>query len=110
MLGESIKYSENYGWEGFDREKVHLNWEVLRENVQNHILSINSGYRRVNLKDHNVTYLNAFGTFIDNHTVQLEYPNKEVKQITARNIVIAVGGKKKKKKAGKKITQKKKNL
>ena len=103
MLGESIKYSENYGWEGFDREKVHLNWEVLRGNVQNHIRSINWGYKRSNLPDHNVTYLNALGTFVDNHTVQIEYGNHDVKRITARNIVIAVGGKKKKKNAGKKI-------
>lgn len=92
LLGESIEYSQHYGWENIDRENVKLNWETLRENVQNHIRSINWGYRRSNLPEHNVEYLNAFGSFIDNHTIRLEYANKDVKTITANNIVIAVGG------------------
>jgi len=91
LLGESIEYSKHYGWEGIEHDKVKLNWETLRENVQNHIKSINWGYRRSNLPEHNVTYLNAFGSFIDNHTIQLNYANK-VEKVTARNIVIAVGG------------------
>lgn len=92
LLKESIDYSEHYGWENFNRKEVTMNWSTLKENVQNHIKSINWGYRRSNLPEHNVTYLNAYGSFIDNHTVEIEYANKQVKQITANNIVIAVGG------------------
>eukprot|EP01091_Cochliopodium_minus_P015808 TRINITY_DN5719_c0_g1_i1.p1 TRINITY_DN5719_c0_g1~~TRINITY_DN5719_c0_g1_i1.p1 ORF type:complete len:536 (-),score=154.89 TRINITY_DN5719_c0_g1_i1:169-1749(-) len=92
LLGESIQYSEHYGWEGIDRKGLQHNWKILRDNVQNHIRSLNWGYRRSNLPEHNVTYLNALGQFIDNHTVQLTHANKKVETITANNIVIAVGG------------------
>ena len=61
------------------------------ENIQNHIGSLNFNYR-VQLRDKKVDYHNAYGTFIDNHRVLETYRNGKTKEITGKNIVVAVGG------------------
>jgi pyruvate/2-oxoglutarate dehydrogenase complex dihydrolipoamide dehydrogenase (E3) component len=54
------------------------NWAKLVENVQNHIKSLNFGYR-VNMKENKVNYINALGTLIDAHTVEtLQRSGKKV--------------------------------
>jgi pyruvate/2-oxoglutarate dehydrogenase complex dihydrolipoamide dehydrogenase (E3) component len=53
-------------------------WAKLVENVQNHIKSLNFGYR-VNMKENKVNYINALGTLIDAHTVEaLQRSGKKV--------------------------------
>ena len=42
----------------------------MRENIQDHIGSLNWGYRQA-LSDKNVKYLNALATFVDPHTVKV---------------------------------------
>jgi thioredoxin reductase (NADPH) len=45
---------------------------------QDHIGSLNWGYR-VALREKNVTYINAYGTFIDAHTIKtVDKKNREV--------------------------------
>ena len=45
-------------------------WEKLVTAVQDHIGSLNWGYR-VQLREKRVTYLNAYATFVDDHTLKV---------------------------------------
>ena len=47
---------------------VKLKWNELVQAVQDHIGSLNWGYR-VQLRDMNVTYVNSLGKFVDDHTI-----------------------------------------
>jgi len=42
------------------------------EGIQNYIRSLNWGYR-VALKNANVTYLNEFAEFVNNHSIKVRY-------------------------------------
>ena len=66
-------------------------WTTMVQNVQKHIKSLNWGYKAdmIKLK---VKYFNAFATFKDAHTVQLDDGKGGVTTTTADKIVIAVGG------------------
>jgi thioredoxin reductase (NADPH) len=63
----------------------------MKDNIQSHIGSLNWNYR-VQLRDKKVEYINAYGEFVDSHKVLVTYKNGKTKEITAKNIVIAVGG------------------
>jgi len=88
LLGESFSDAREYGWklasEGHD-------WSKMVEQIQNHIGSLNFGYRTT-LREKNVTYINAYGKFKDAHTVVATKKNGQEQEITADKIVIAVGG------------------
>ena len=45
-------------------------WGKLVGGVQDHIGSLNWGYR-VQLRDKGVKYINAFGEFVDPHTIKV---------------------------------------
>ncbi|KXS12547.1 thioredoxin reductase TR2 [Gonapodya prolifera JEL478] len=96
LVGQTLEDAKHYGW-NVEKEKVQHNWEDLKSNIQDHIGSINWGYR-VALRDENVEYINGMGEFVDPHTVKVTTFNRKTnapqssKQITARHIVIAVGG------------------
>jgi len=88
LLGESLRDAEKYGW-GVP-EKVPHDWcdcrlvfarvcsvlavltheirEKMVNAVQDHIGSLNWGYR-VSLRENKVEYLNAYGAFVDPHTL-----------------------------------------
>ncbi|XP_022778370.1 thioredoxin reductase 1, cytoplasmic-like, partial [Stylophora pistillata] len=66
-LGHDLDDARQYGW-SFDTTVSH-NWATMRENVQNHIGSLNWGYR-VELRDKKVTYKNAIGELTDAHTIK----------------------------------------
>jgi thioredoxin reductase (NADPH) len=77
-----------FGWTG--AESATHNWDKLVETVQNHVRSLNFGYRG-GLRSNKVEYINALASFADDHT--LEYTLKgEKKTISAANILIATGG------------------
>ncbi len=63
----------------------------MKNNIQDYIGSLNWGYR-VQLRDKNVEYINALGEFLDPHRLLLTPRNKKTREITARHIVVAVGG------------------
>ena len=63
----------------------------MKDNIQSHIGSLNWNYK-VQLRDKKVEYINAYGEFVDSHKVLVTYKNGKTKEITAKNIVIAVGG------------------
>lgn len=68
LLGESADEAVEYGWAKNPAGGSH-SWETLREKVQDHIKSLNFGYR-VKLREVGVTYLKKLGRFIDNHTLE----------------------------------------
>jgi len=88
LLGHGMEDARMYGWD-FDT-KVEHNWAKLRENVQNHIASLNWGYR-VELRDKKVLYKNATGELLDAHTIKAVDKKGKVTQMTAQHIVLATG-------------------
>ncbi|XP_067134924.1 thioredoxin reductase 2, mitochondrial-like isoform X1 [Centruroides vittatus] len=88
LLGEMIKRSRSYGWNV--SEIVEHNWEILQQNVNSYIKSLNWGHR-VQLREKNVDYINAKGSFVDEHTITA-VGDRINKKLTAHNFVIAVGG------------------
>uniref|UniRef100_T1JFP9 thioredoxin-disulfide reductase (NADPH) n=1 Tax=Strigamia maritima TaxID=126957 RepID=T1JFP9_STRMM len=89
LLGAAIKDSRTYGWKVPD--KVEHHWATLVAGVQSHIKSLNWGHR-AQLKSKNVEYLNVKGEFVDQYTVKVHNKDNTTKELTADNVVIAVGG------------------
>ncbi|XP_063821465.1 thioredoxin reductase 1, mitochondrial-like isoform X1 [Ostrinia nubilalis] len=91
LLGESIHEAVAYGWQVPQLNAVKIDWSALTESVQNHIKSVN-WVTRVDLRDKKIEYINGLGEFKDPHTIIATLKNGSKKELTARNIVIAVGG------------------
>ncbi|XP_028038155.1 thioredoxin reductase 1, mitochondrial isoform X2 [Bombyx mandarina] len=91
LLGESIHEAVAYGWEVPSLDAIKINWPALTEAVQNHIKSVN-WVTRVDLREKKIDYVNGLGEFKDPHTLIATLKNGSKKEITAKNIVIAVGG------------------
>lgn len=66
-------------------------WEKLVEAVQNHIASLNFGYKN-ELRSKGVAYKNALATFQDAHTVELVNKQRKRSTATSARFVVAVGG------------------
>mmetsp|Transcript_3982 Transcript_3982/g.4599 ORF Transcript_3982/g.4599 Transcript_3982/m.4599 type:complete len:611 (+) Transcript_3982:125-1957(+) len=95
LLAEGHEDAKGFGWK-FPEGKVSHNWSEMVTNVTNHIRSLNFGYR-VQLREKEVEYINKLGKFKDPHTISLSAADgsddgQETETITARRIVIAVGG------------------
>jgi len=89
LVKESIAYdSQRFG---VGAETPKTKWEVLRQNVQDHILGLNFKYR-VNLRENNVKYMNKLAKFVDCHTVEVMDRKGKKENITASRFIIAVGG------------------
>ncbi|XP_011494988.1 PREDICTED: thioredoxin reductase 2, mitochondrial-like isoform X2 [Ceratosolen solmsi marchali] len=91
LLGEAVHEAAAFGWVIPDIKSVQINWEALSVAVQNHIKSVN-WVTRVDLKNKKVEYINALGYFKDPHTIGGIMKNGEENVVTAKNILIAVGG------------------
>ncbi|KAL0893540.1 hypothetical protein ABMA27_013732 [Loxostege sticticalis] len=91
LLGESIHEAVSYGWQVPQLNAVKIDWATLTESVQNHIKSVN-WTTRVDLRDKKIEYINGLGEFKDPHTIVATMKNGSKKELTAKNIVIAVGG------------------
>ncbi|XP_045542761.1 thioredoxin reductase 1, mitochondrial isoform X2 [Papilio machaon] len=91
LLGESIHEAVSYGWEVPSPKDIKINWSSLTEAVQNHIKSVN-WVTRVDLRDKKIEYINGLGEFKDAHTIVATMKNGSKKELTAKNVVIAVGG------------------
>ena len=59
--------------------------------IQNHVRSLNWGYK-VQLCQKNIKYYNEFARFVDNHTLTLTDKSGNKETVTARNVVLAMGG------------------
>lgn len=100
LLRESIQadaasYGISVGETNGDREikdlTTNVNWEVLRENIQNYIRGLNFKYR-VRLREKEVTYLNKLGRFVDKHTIEATDKKGNSSPVTASRFLIATGG------------------
>ncbi|CAC5419494.1 TXNRD [Mytilus coruscus] len=89
LLGESIQDASVFGWNV--PTDVQLDWNKMSELVQNYVKSLNWGHR-VQLKDKNVEYINAYGTLLDANTIKYVDSKGKERLLTAKNIVIASGG------------------
>lgn len=68
-----------------------VDWNTLVGNIQNHIYSLNFGYRS-KLRSTKVKYHNALAKVLDAHTIELTDGKGKVEKVTADKICIAVGG------------------
>ncbi|KAL7752685.1 class-I pyridine nucleotide-disulfide oxidoreductase-like protein [Sorochytrium milnesiophthora] len=109
LLGVSLQDAVKSGWQipgaehatqngtGEHKPLFKHSWHQMIEGVQKHIHNINSNYK-VALKHERVEYINAYGEFVDPHTIRLSRFNSETdalekqETITADKVVIAVGG------------------
>jgi pyruvate/2-oxoglutarate dehydrogenase complex dihydrolipoamide dehydrogenase (E3) component len=89
LLGEGLKDAKSYGW-NVPGDITH-DWAAMVGAVQDHIASLNFGYR-VALREKGVVFENSLGSFVDSHTIQCVDKKGKTKTITGRRIVIAVGG------------------
>ncbi|KAL7549431.1 hypothetical protein ACHAWF_012700 [Thalassiosira exigua] len=90
-VGVSEKTAEE--WMGMSRDadiKEH-SWDILRQNVQNHVRGLNFKYR-VDLREKEVTYLNQLGTFLDAHTIETTDKKGHKGTVTFSRCLVAVGG------------------
>lgn len=71
--GHGLKDSTHFGWnvdaEGTAEGTAH-DWKKMVSNIQDHIGSLNWGYRQA-LSDKGVKYLNGLVTFEDAHTIKV---------------------------------------
>uniref|UniRef100_A0A8C5KFG6 Thioredoxin reductase 1, cytoplasmic n=1 Tax=Jaculus jaculus TaxID=51337 RepID=A0A8C5KFG6_JACJA len=88
LLGQALKDSRNYGWKVDDT--VKHDWEKMTEAVQNHIGSLNWGYR-VALREKKVVYENAYGKFIGPHRIKATNNKGKEKIYSAERFLIATG-------------------
>mmetsp|Transcript_5734 Transcript_5734/g.10348 ORF Transcript_5734/g.10348 Transcript_5734/m.10348 type:complete len:632 (+) Transcript_5734:186-2081(+) len=90
-IGVSKQQEEEWMGMSQDREGGDHSWEVLKQNVQNHIRGLNFKYR-VDLREKEVTYLNMLGSFVDAHTLETVDKKGNKGTITFSRCLIAVGG------------------
>ncbi|KAL3906340.1 MAG: hypothetical protein SGPRY_010587, partial [Prymnesium sp.] len=79
--------------EGVQEKAPHVahSWSTLVLHVQRHIKSLNFGYLS-SLRKKGVVYFNKHASFAGGHQVMLRGPKGDEKVVSARQIVIAVGG------------------
>jgi thioredoxin reductase (NADPH) len=91
LFGEAIQHdAAHYGWQ-IPQDQVKHSWSKMVDAVQDYIGSLNWGYKN-ELRDKKVEYLNAYGTFVDPHRLEVTFRDKTVKTISARRFVVATGG------------------
>ncbi|XP_052213921.1 thioredoxin reductase 1, cytoplasmic-like isoform X3 [Dreissena polymorpha] len=88
ILGHSIEDAKHYGWQV--PEKVEHNWTTMKNAIQDHIGSLNWGYR-VQLRDKKVEYKNAYAEFVDKNKVAAKDKKGQVTNYTADKFIIATG-------------------
>lgn len=111
LMGEARAEARHFGWkdihgaEGEGGPAVAMaaavhdassvrgqhDWDKLVETVQNHIASLNFGYKN-DLRAKGVTYKNALATIVDAHTVELVNKQRKRSTATSARFVVAVGG------------------
>ena len=90
IVGEHHHDQEAGGWNM--GEKPKHDWSKMITNINNHIRSINFGYKS-DLRKRGIKFYEKFATFVDPHTVQLtNKKGKADETVTAKYFVVAVGG------------------
>lgn len=90
LIGHTLEDAKHYGW-NVERENVQHDWQAMKNSIQDHIGSLNWGYK-VALRSKKVTYINAFAQFIDpNHIKCIDGKGNE-KQLSSKYFIVATGG------------------
>ncbi|KAH3759355.1 thioredoxin reductase 1 [Pelomyxa schiedti] len=89
IIGEEIKVdAESFGWTV--PSGVTHDWPTMVDNITAHIKSLNWGYK-VELQKNDIRYINAYGSFVDPHTIECTARDGTKTTITGREIVVATG-------------------
>eukprot|EP00051_Salpingoeca_urceolata_P018007 m.250668 g.250668 ORF g.250668 m.250668 type:complete len:489 (+) comp19100_c0_seq19:3552-5018(+) len=91
LLGHGLEDAREFGWQITSEAETKHDWAKLVQGVQDHIGSLNWGYR-VALRDKGAKYMNAKGTILDAHTVKTVNKRGKEVNVTTDKILIAVGG------------------
>ena len=83
-MAEHFHHGKDYG---FDWQQQGFNWAHLHQKQQAYIQRIHGFYDRL-LNEQNITHLQGWGRFIDNHTIDVDGT-----AYTADHILLAPGGK-----------------
>ncbi|XP_045241507.2 thioredoxin reductase 3 isoform X5 [Macaca fascicularis] len=73
LLGQALCDSRKFGWEY--NQQVKHNWETMTKAIQNHISSLNWGYR-LSLREKAVAYVNSYGEFVEHHKIKIQQLEK----------------------------------
>jgi len=84
LMGDIKEYADGYGVE-FSNEPT-LNFKKMKENRDQYIDFLHGAYQR-GLDSNNVEYIQGYGKFIDQHTIDVDG-----EEYTADHILIATGG------------------
>ncbi|KAL4669336.1 hypothetical protein H8959_007890 [Pygathrix nigripes] len=88
LLGQALCDSRKFGWE-YDQQVKH-NWETMTKAIQNHISSLNWGYR-LSLREKAVAYVNSYGEFVEHHKIKATNKKGQETYYTAAQFVISTG-------------------
>jgi thioredoxin reductase (NADPH) len=80
--------TKDYGWIEKEGKKDH-DWNILRDNIQGYIKSLNFGYKS-KLQEVNVDFIPSYAKFDNDKEVSFEFNGKPYK-LSAKNFVIAGG-------------------
>lgn len=75
---------------GWDTKASH-SWDDMVTKINNYIKSIQYG-SKTELKSKKIQYDNAYATFVDAHTLQLDDGKGKITKVTADKILVACGG------------------
>jgi len=89
LLGESYHDQLLTGW--CHKERPVHDWKEMILNINNHIRSINFGYRSDMMK-RKIKFYEEFASFVDAHTIELVNNKGKTQTVTSKYFVIAVGG------------------
>ncbi|EHH16152.1 hypothetical protein EGK_11395, partial [Macaca mulatta] len=87
-LAQSLMPSINYDWH--TKYLMKHNWETMTKAIQNHISSLNWGYR-LSLREKAVAYVNSYGEFVEHHKIKATNKKGQETYYTAAQFVIATG-------------------
>lgn len=87
LLSQDIADARKFGW---DVPEVHHNWDVMKNAIQDYIYTLNWNYK-VQLREQNVKYINAYGRFVNPHKLQLVDKKGKESFITSAHFIIATG-------------------
>eukprot|EP00922_Rhytidocystis_sp_ex-Travisia-forbesii_P033952 GHVS01050449.1.p1 GENE.GHVS01050449.1~~GHVS01050449.1.p1 ORF type:complete len:609 (+),score=96.39 GHVS01050449.1:247-2073(+) len=85
-----------FGWQtptgaSSDLPPHQHDWQTLVQTVQNHVKSLNFGYKN-GLRSSGVTYTNALAKFVDANTLEYKTKSGECVRVTGSHILVATGG------------------
>ena len=83
--GANFKAAKGYGWSA---DNVRFDWPTLRDNIQTEVMRLSGIYSNI-LAKNGADLFEERAELVDKNTVRLTTSGKE---ITAKNILIAVGG------------------